>query len=66
MRYIVDTEKQDILGTENWHTEITDAKEGTPLSGADGDNEVESIALAFCFLLGNLPADFPPTVIGEK
>jgi len=65
MIYHVTTEQQDILGTENWHAEITD-ENGKPLSGADGDNEPEAISIAFCFLLGDLPADFPQSLIAKE
>lgn len=61
-RYIIDTEKQDINGRENWHTTVSYSN-GHELTDRDGDTESESITIAMVELLGNLPADFPRTLI---
>lgn len=68
-RYIIETEQQNIPpsafgpGKENWHASVTDGY-GGGLIDRDGDTESEAITICMTELLGNLPADFPPELIG--
>lgn len=68
--YKVYTEHYDFLGAdgitrvEGWSASIFDAGD-KGLINRDGDTESEAITIAFTELLGNLPSDFPRSLIDD-
>jgi len=64
--YKIVTEKYDLNGKEGWHAALSIMDGGESLvHGADGDNESEAITITVTQALGNLPSNFPRSLIGD-